>query len=89
MEVAQQTPQIDLNGDGINDIPEVPPVTLKITIGADGVLKAVTQSTTVDHPIVATPALVEKAEQLIVSIVPIYDFAFNHFSETLTLFFIG
>lgn len=51
LEIAQQTPQIDLDGDGKNDVLEVPPVTLKITIGADGTVKAVTQSVIVDVPV--------------------------------------
>ena len=51
LQIAQQTPQIDLDGDGKNDVLEVPPVTLKITIGADGTVKAVTQSVIVDVPV--------------------------------------
>jgi hypothetical protein len=68
VDLAQETPKIDLDGDGKNDIPEAPPVSLKITIGADGTVKAVTQTVTVDPPAPSESVAVEKAAEPVVSI---------------------
>jgi len=59
-------PKIDADGDGVIDMPDAPPVSLKITVGADGTVKAVTQTVTVDPPTPSEEAPVEKAVESVV-----------------------